>query len=596
MSMQRRQFCRWVAGAAGTTALPWILRAAMLEAIDRPQLLLMDMVHFNPGEPAPATHFLDPGYIQKHGFGAQVIQSPIEGTPTFDVLAPGLIPQGSRERTWAERTQADIQKRIQAAHDSGLRVYAWMQLVVLPKTVLRHFCDEICDSAGHIDVERPRTRQLIAAQLNEIFDKYPLLDGLVIRTGEVYLQDLPFHASSGDTEGTKAIQKSTAILNGQKSHLALLEVLRGEVCVRRNRRVFYRTWDFGHFHTEPSYYLGVTDKIEVHPNLVFSIKHQAGDFHQLTPFNPTLTIGRHPQIVEVQCQREAYGKGAHPYYIGQGIIDGWEDMAWINSPGWPRGLRDIQSSSLFAGIWTWSRGGGWEGPYIKNELWCTLNALVMSEWTLQPRLSEREAFCRAARSLGVDAMQTERLRQIALLSTKAVLRGQLTALPSSYSNPIKIDLWWARDDKLENPDLRDFIRRNIVEQSIAEKNESVRMWRQIVALSDQTWLGSPNDTAFMRSSCQYGLMKYSIIAVGWTAILLAQESEVKGGSLDPRVATCIRRWDTLWKQWHAMAAADPLMSTLVRPQGFDLEFKYKPGLGAAIDALRLRIAKRIGVN
>ena len=31
-------------------------------------------------------------------------------------------------------------------------------------------------------------------------------------------------------------------------------------------------------------------------------------------------------------------------------------------------------TDLYAGIWTWSRGGGWGGPYIENEMWCDLNA------------------------------------------------------------------------------------------------------------------------------------------------------------------------------------------------------------------------------
>ena len=112
----------------------------------------------------------------------------------------------------------------------------------------------------------------------------------------------------------------------------------------------------------PEYYLTVTDAIEPHPNLIFSVKHQKGDFHQLTAFNPTLMIGKHPQIIEVQSQREAYGKGAHPYYIGQGVIEGWEEYAWMMKPGEPRGLRDVVAHPLYAGVWIWSRGGGWEGP------------------------------------------------------------------------------------------------------------------------------------------------------------------------------------------------------------------------------------------
>ena len=111
--------------------------------------------------------------------------------------------------------------------------------------------------------------------------------------------------------------------------------------------VFYRTWDFGNnFHVNPAYYLKVTYAIEPHPNLIFSIKHQAGDFLRMTPFNPTIGIGKHRQIIEVQCQREAYGKGAHPFYVGDGVINGWEEYAKIMKPGQPRGLRDVVNTPI----------------------------------------------------------------------------------------------------------------------------------------------------------------------------------------------------------------------------------------------------------
>jgi hypothetical protein len=36
----------------------------------------------------------------------------------------------------------------------------------------------------------------------------------------------------------------------------------------------------------------------------------------------------------------------------------------------PRGLSDLVRGARYAGIWTWSRGGGWIGPYLPDEFWC----------------------------------------------------------------------------------------------------------------------------------------------------------------------------------------------------------------------------------
>ena len=310
---------------------------------------------------------------------------------TFAAIAPDVLPKGSEARTWIEKRAQALELKAQQAHAAGIKAYAWMQFVVLPKAVVARYKDELCDAQGRIDLQRPMTEKLVRAQLAELFDRCPSLDGIVVRTGEIYLQDSPFHAASANGNES-LIQANTAILHGPDSHIALLKILRDEVCVKRGKMVFYRTWDFGNnFHVNPKYYLKVTDAIEPHPNLVFSIKHQAGDFLRMTPFNPTLGIGKHRQIVEVQCQREAYGKGAHPFYIGDGVINGWEEYAQIMKPGQPKGLRDIVNNPNFAGVWTWSRGGGWEGPYITNELWCALNAYVIAN-TFKIRNAPRRKF------------------------------------------------------------------------------------------------------------------------------------------------------------------------------------------------------------
>lgn len=69
------------------------------------------------------------------------------------------------------------------------------------------------------------------------------------------------------------------------------------------------------------------NSVQVHPNLYISIKHVNYDFNRGYPFNKTIGIGEHNQIVEVSInQAGCYGKNAHPYYIGKGVIEGWNDL------------------------------------------------------------------------------------------------------------------------------------------------------------------------------------------------------------------------------------------------------------------------------
>jgi hypothetical protein len=449
-----------------------------------------------------------------------------------------------------------------------------MQVLVLPKAVIARYRDEITDSRGRIDLAIPKTQELFRIQLREIFKRLPDLDGLVIRTGEIYLQDLPYHAATPGGGG--ATQGSTAILHGPQSHLDILRILRDEVAEKLNRTVIYRTWDFGNFHVKPDYYLQVTSAIEPHPNLLFSIKHQAGDFHQLTPFNPTLGIGKHRQIVEVQCQREGYGKGAYPYYIGQGVIEGWEEYAWLMKPDQPHGLRDIVNSPLFAGVWTWSRGGGWDGPYITDEFWCALNAYVIARFAEDPTRSEADIFAEYEHKIGLSGDDLDRFRHLCLLSTKAVLRGQLTTLGAS------IDVWWARDDTLSAPDLSDFINKNLVDKAIAEKQQAVEMWRQIENLSRQIHFASAPTQRFVETSTTYGRIKYDVIAQGWTILLLGPQGDVSGVYDKPRMQQAIAAYDRLWDEWKKLKADHPECPTLPK----DRARGDRPGLGAAVERYR----------
>jgi hypothetical protein len=270
---------------------------------------------------------------------------------------------GSKERAWVENNAKHFEGLVKAMKEQGLPCYPFTDFIVLPTRLIEKYKSEICDLSGKIDIHRPKTQEIVRTLIDEIFSRFSDLGGITLRHGETYLQDAPYHHGNSPA------------IRGPDSHVELLKILREEICVKRNKVLFYRTWDFGQMHDKPEYYLSVTDRIEPHPNLLFSIKHQQGDFHRLQEFNPCLGIGKHRQIVEVCCQLDSYGKGAYPYYNGQGVIDGWEEYA--NHKG-PKGLRDIVNKPTYAGTWTWSRGGGWAGPYIPNEFWCKLNTYVVA--------------------------------------------------------------------------------------------------------------------------------------------------------------------------------------------------------------------------
>lgn len=321
---------------------------------------VLDMVHNNPGEPLTQTRFADPEYLKSYGYNGQVINDFVfaHAAITFDKLNPSIFPKGSKEREWVLKAAEHVRQNINAAHKAGLKCYYFTDIIVLPKKLVALYHDEICDERGRISFERPKTIEIHKIMLDELFDTFPGLDGLVIRTGETYLNNVPYHTGNNP------------ITNGIESHIKLINLLRQEVCVKRNKMIFYRTWASGGMDQKPEVYLNVTNRIKPHPNLVFMIKHTKGDYQRTFNFNPTLGIGKHPQVVEVQCQREYEGKGAYPNYIAEGVINGFEEYTNGSRPQpGNKSLNDIKDNPNFRGVWTWSRGGGWIGPYITNELW-----------------------------------------------------------------------------------------------------------------------------------------------------------------------------------------------------------------------------------
>lgn len=515
------------------------------------------------------------------GFNAEIGGS-VCGIQTLDAIDPDLVPASSEERRWADQALADVRRKVASVKALGQRAFVSTDIFVFPKSVVTRFRDEICDDRGRIDIKKPKTRELFSLLLQETIDKVPELDGIVIRTGEVYLHKHPHHVASGNFSEDKR-QGGTAILDGPTSHIEILKILREEVCVKRGKSVLYRTWSFGphSFHEDPNYYLKVTEAIEPHPLLFFSIKHQKGDFHQLTPFNPTLMIGRHRQIVEVQSQREAYGKGAHPYYVGAGVIDGWEEYEWMMKPGQPKGLRDIVHHPLFAGVWTWSRGGGWEGPFIRNGLWCELNTYAVARFVADPKQTEADILMRFAREeIRLSEADAKAFRQLCLLSAKAVLRGQLTTLGA------KIDVWWARDHFFEAPDLTDFDKRGLRAKALDEKAEAVALWQQICEISGRIHFPDPQTAEFVQTSADYGRIKYAIVEQAWRILFL--ESDARAGRDVDRnaLAAAIHRYDQLWAEWRQLEQSHPECPSIHKTTGFE----GRPGIGAAIDRCRALLA------
>jgi len=108
-----------------------------------------------------------------------------------------------------------------------------------------------------------RTRLLCRVMSEELFDTYPGRDGLVVRLGETYPHDMPYHT------GQRAVTYNCADSHRtreQEKFAPLISLLRDEICEKHNRHLLFRTWDCfpDRFHANPLYHVAITDQVEPH--------------------------------------------------------------------------------------------------------------------------------------------------------------------------------------------------------------------------------------------------------------------------------------------------------------------------------------------
>ena len=111
------------------------------------KLLILDMVHHNPGEEFTISKFNQPDTLGLYGFNGQVINEfqSVHCAITYDSLSSDIFPKGSEERAWVENLADRIDHKINEIHAAGLKAYYFMDIIVLPKKVKELYHDEICD-------------------------------------------------------------------------------------------------------------------------------------------------------------------------------------------------------------------------------------------------------------------------------------------------------------------------------------------------------------------------------------------------------------------------------------------------------------------
>jgi hypothetical protein len=290
--------------------------------------------------------------------------------------------------------------------DKGLRTYLWTDMVALTPPLKSYLLDRF----GSMDTEKPEFWEIYGKAAEEAFEKFPLVDGIIIRIGEagsIYNKPGWDYTSELCVKTEKAVQ------------LMLGAFL--EAAEKYNRTIIFRTWSvgvgkIGDMHTNPVTYQRVLGGIES-DHLVVSTKYCSGDFYSWLPFNPTLYQGEQRRIVELQAKREYEGFGAIPNFVG---------------PLHQSALQSIlEKNPRLEGVWVWTQYGGplRAGPLIIYPFYGfnvinDVNVYVASRLMMDPYADLDSITGRwIAATFGTDSLLVNNLVEFLDSSYPVMLRG-----------------------------------------------------------------------------------------------------------------------------------------------------------------------------
>lgn len=610
------------------------------DAVTREGLWTMNMIHHNPGlepyeSPYNNSEFLEEREIDGHVFflydcaqfgvlwddfdilnGIELTEEEYWANPDDPEIKAlnekKVLPYGSKERIWEEKKKADIIDKYNKAEEAGRQVMFMMDTIAVPIHLKEMYQSEIC-SGNTIDIKKEKTKQVMDCMMEEMLREFPQIDGFTFRFGETYVgprygAGAPYHVGNNPMIDDSYHKEFV-------DHMA--EWLYGEKCPDgKARELIYRNWGFGPFQKDPETYLKITDEIEPNEHLYLCIKHTNSDFARKCKFNPIIGIGRHQQIVEVQSAREYEGKGAFPNYIGEGVINGFEEYEHMYEEGDTafQSLRDAINceNSLVKGVWTWDRGGGWNGPYLNgangivgennpdihnhevviqngSELWCDLNTYVVTQWCKDTSKTDKYyAKQYATEILGMNEKDAESFYKLCILSARAVLLGKTGDKAGTGGN------YWMRDNIVHGLGKQSSLINN--KTAMAERAEGVALWEEMIAiaegLDDSLYdVPLPDSTTSVKdyiiTTCKYGyyffnLIYQTIIAKG------TKENGDKTGNYDTEtIMNALAEYDRLWEEWEELyETADGCPSLFMKEDkhydflgydsdgGFDAAIKY----------------------
>ncbi|MCC6581762.1 MAG: hypothetical protein IT440_15120 [Phycisphaeraceae bacterium] len=404
----------------------------------------------NPGEPSAQTRYRDAAQLRRLGYTGLVLY---ETTALSGVDSPDAVGTGEMKR-WVAQQFDRVRQRVEESHAAGLQVFiSYDALSLAANTVSERPSQYVCrNRPGVLCPASDAVLDRSAASLKNLLSLLPPVDGVVLRFGDNDAARLPF--LEGNDIYLPHCPRCSQLGRADRI-IRVLERFHAVVVGQLNKTLIARAWN-----VRPN---GMHDSVELcqrlrprlpgredDPRFILSFKFTQTDFWRYQKWNPSsLTFGQRPILYELQCQREFEAKGGVPNWQ----VPLWRDgMPEMRDQEEVRGLADVAGKVNLAGLWAWVRGGGWGGPFIRDETWIDANAWAVPLLADNPAASPGDLADQwIAERLGVDDKSLAKaMRQVLEESPSVALKGfYIGPFARTKNDPWHPNADWIQDDVLD---------------------------------------------------------------------------------------------------------------------------------------------------
>lgn len=332
------------------------------DQLDLPTAPYVDETQLQWGVDRAIAHML---ILQGQGYTGVVVDN-LAHLVTLDAAGAGAPDSPTRRRALIYRRA--FTRLFDAAAALGLETFVTSDM--------QWSTPELRRAAGPLHADNPHLAELNRLALQELFQTFPQVRGVVVRVGE-----------AGGAHNQGAAYTGHMIYTTPAALRSLITNLL-PVAEARDRLLIVRTWSvgigaLGDLISSPERYRAVFAGF-ISPHLLVSIKHGPADFFRLLPPNPTIGLPGPRQIVELQTRREYELFGLGP-----------SSVAELHQAA----IQRATATPQVAGIWVWNSTGGWGGGTATLgdtgwNLWTELGSALTAALAQQPG-SDSEAFVRA---------------------------------------------------------------------------------------------------------------------------------------------------------------------------------------------------------